>query len=79
MKHMTKIPIEKATTPFNGAEVLTNRWWSVLDGCIFIYRDVSPQCNSQKEISEMLTKKLFPGGESVFLPVVYIKRRDILE
>jgi hypothetical protein len=73
---ITKIPLEKAQTPFNGAEVMTDRYWVVEDGCILFWNKYSPQCNSQKSVAEYIQKKLYPSGSVMFLPVVYTIRDD---
>lgn len=72
-KLLTAIPVEKATTPFDGAYVYANRWWIVRDGCVLFFCKFAPQCNPNKEITERLRDRLYPGAEVRFLPVVFAK------
>lgn len=74
-KYITKIPIEKAITPFDGAIVIADRWWTVVDECILFYKETRPQCNSHKEVAEHLNKRLYPNAECRFIPVVYVEHR----
>ena len=74
MDRVTKIPIEEATTPREGARVYKDRYWTVLDECILLYDGFAPQCNPNKDIAELVGKKLYPNSdirfiETVFLPV----------
>lgn len=71
LKHITKVPIEKATKPFDGAIVIANRYWIVIDDCILFYRKHSPQCNSQLAVVESIKKRLYPDAEIRFLECVY--------
>lgn len=71
----TKVPLEKALKPFDNALVLTDRWWVVVDNCILFYRGYSPQCNSQKEITELSMRRLYPKAEAVYFPVIYVEHR----
>jgi len=70
---LTKIPIEKAQTPFEGAQVMINRYWVVEDGCILFWNKYSPQCNSNERIAQDIQKRLYPEGSVKFLPVVYVE------
>ncbi len=74
LKLCKKIPLEKATTPVDGAEVMANRYWVVVDECILLYRGVAPQCNGNKEVADSIQKKLYPDGKVLHLPVVYVDR-----
>jgi len=74
-KLLTKVPIEKATTLFDGARVYANYWWVVRDGCILFFRKFAPQCNKNREITERLRDKLYPGADVQFLPVVFREDR----
>lgn len=76
MKDMTKIPLEVATHPFEGAIVYMNRYWVVLDDSILIYKDFSPQCNRNKRLVEKSLQPLYPGAEVRFLEVVYLDLLD---
>ena len=74
MNKITKVTIEKATTPFNGAMVMTNRYWIVIDDCILFFgKNKSPQCNSDQRLAEYINKRLYPEASVKFLPVVYIE------
>ena len=74
-KIITKVPITTAIMPFDGAMVIANRWWTVIDNCILFYRGRSPQCNSEEAVSRCLTKKLYPGADCIFIPIVYVEHR----
>jgi hypothetical protein len=72
LKDCKKIPIEKATaTPTNGGtyELLVNRYWQVVDGCILLFRGFSPQCNENKSITERLSGGV---GDVMFLERVWL-------
>ena len=71
-KDLTKIPIEQATKPFEGAVVYMNRWWIVVDENILLYKKYSPQCNKDRRVVEKGLQKLYPGSEVKFLEVVYL-------
>jgi len=75
MKDITMVPIAKATAPFDGAMVMANRWWTVIDGCILFYRGDRPQCNSQKEVVQHNNKRLYPNATIEFIPIVYVEHR----
>jgi len=66
-----KIPISKAIVPFTGAQVWVNYYWVVVDECILFYKRTAPQCNSNKELTERVRDKLYPGAEVRFIPLVY--------
>lgn len=70
---ITKIPIEKAIIPFDGAKVMTDRYWIIEDESILFWNKYSPQCNSQKEIAESIQKKIYPNGSVRFLPIIYVE------
>lgn len=72
-KLLTRIPISKATQPFDGALVIANRYWTVVDGCILFYRKKSPQCNSDRRLVEHTNKRLYPTATVEFLPVVFVE------
>lgn len=71
-KDFTKIPIDIATQPFEGAVVYMDRYWIVQDGCILLYKKYSPQCNKDERVVERSLKKLYPGSEVKFLKTVYL-------
>jgi hypothetical protein len=73
---ITKIPIEKAITPFEGAYVMLDRYWVVEDGCILFWNKYSAQCNSQERIAQDIQKRIYPEGSVRFLPIVYVERDD---
>jgi hypothetical protein len=75
-KLLTKIPIEKATKPFDGARVYADKWWIVMDGCVLFYRGRSPQCNANEDIAKRLRDRLYPGAEVHQLAVVFAEDRD---
>lgn len=72
MGEYTRIPVEKAMKPFDGARVLTNRWWVVVDECLLFYRGFSPQCNAIESITKRLAA-IHPSGEVRFLETAYVK------
>lgn len=79
-KDLVFISLEKATTPFDGAIAMTNRFWSICPerGLIFWKPkgrkgSGSPQCNSDERMSKHLNEKLYPWAETKFVPVVYIE------
>lgn len=67
------VPLEKATIPPPGLiEHIHNRWWVVhpQKGLVF-WKGWSPQCNSNKEITERIWKGMYPWAEIQFIPSVY--------
>ena len=70
-KHMTRVPIDKAVKPFDGAYVYCDRWWTVENDCILFYRG-SPQCNADRRIAESFRDRMYPGADVRLLPVVYM-------
>lgn len=67
---------EELTTPKEGHVVKVDRWWAFLPGQGFIYfspdgRHWTPQCNSNRAITEALIRQVYPGAEAVFVPVAY--------
>ncbi len=75
------VPLAVATTPKTGP-CLCDHWWSVHPekGLAFWAQltgyarseEPSPQCNRSESTARLLTAKLHPGHEVVFLPVVYL-------
>ena len=74
-KLLTKIPLEKALKPFDGASVMLNRFWIIEDECILFYNKYSAQCNSDSTIAESIRKRIYPDARILFLPVVYVEGR----
>ena len=74
----TKVPVSEATNippSCQFVEVFRDRYWAVtIDGCLLWYKGNSPQCNSNRAVTEHLTKGLgHPGADVLFLPLVYRK------
>lgn len=67
-----KIKVEEAILPKDGWTVLTNRWWIVKDECVMLFKGWSPQCNSEKKISESIRDKIYPGAVVRFLEAVFV-------
>lgn len=60
--------------PFDGAEVVTNRWWITHpEKGLPVFRQHSPQCNSSEAIARRIAE-MYPWAEVKFLPVAYIRR-----
>lgn len=79
-KKLNFISIEKATTPFEGAYIMKDRYWSICPdrGLIFFKPDKrrgygSPQCNSQEATAIALNEKLYPWSGVAFIGVVYLE------
>lgn len=77
IKNCILVPLEEVTIPKEGHEVLMNRWWVTINDKAVIYVgpdscSYSPQCNSVKEITERIIKKIYPECTDVFVPVAYI-------
>lgn len=75
MKRVTKIPLDKVQTPFDGAKVVTKMWWVVLDGCVLLWRGWAMQCNKNREIAAKVGEKLYPGSTVQFIDVAYLPER----
>jgi hypothetical protein len=68
-----KLPVEKVTAPPTESgyyELLTNRYWQVVDNCILLYRGFAPQCNENRSIVARLTGDV---GEVVYLERVWLR------
>lgn len=67
-----RMSLSDLTTPKGGRIVMTDRWWVVTeDEHVLFYRSYgSPQCNSNKAITERLAPSA--GGKPVFVPVAYV-------
>lgn len=76
-----EIPIDGLCTPRDG-DTLTNRWWVVGETGAFVHkrfpkqRGVSPQCNSDRRVAEVIQRKLYPDAELLFIPVAYVGHHD---
>jgi len=69
---LTKIPVETARIPKDGYVVYKDRHWVVMNDCILLFRNRSPQCNYDKGIAEMVQKKLYPDATVQFIEFVYL-------
>lgn len=74
------VPLSEATKPKDG-ECLTNRWWVYKpdEGILFVKVakvNYSPQCNSNKIITEGIRDKLYPGHDIRYVEVVYLGHRS---
>lgn len=70
-----RIPIDFATREPDrdgSYKLLTNRYWQVVDECILLYKGFSPQCNSNKSITDRLSAGV---GETRFIGKVWLKCR----
>ncbi len=69
-----KVPIESILSSFDGARVITDCWWCVLDEHVMFHRQAgTPQCNSIKDIACRVGQKLYPGCEIRFIAVAYVE------
>lgn len=68
------VPVHIAVTPKEG-HCWVDRWWAVHPEhgvAFYISGDlISPQCNKNREITEMVIKKILPGCVAQHLPVVF--------
>ncbi|RLI66842.1 MAG: hypothetical protein DRO67_00265 [Candidatus Asgardarchaeum californiense] len=71
LNNYTKIPVEEAIIPKNGSTVYVDKYWCIVDNCVLFYRDVAPQCNSNREIAERVAEKLYPEATVQFIPRIY--------
>ncbi len=68
-----RIPLAEAAAEPSGSgyyELLADRYWQVIDGCILMFDGWAPQCNSSESITKRLTGDV---GEVRFLPRVWLK------
>jgi hypothetical protein len=84
---ITFLPLDQATEPNTGGiyELWRDCWWSHLPGRgLLLYRYApraapSPQCNSNRAISERFTRELYasiwPEIEVIQVPRVYLPHR----
>lgn len=71
---LSYVKIETASQPISGLnECIKDSWWMHHPerGLIFYDKQMSPQCNKNKLISEMVQKRLYPWADIVFVPFVY--------
>lgn len=69
----TKMKISDLQTPKPGRLVYGPSWWIVTDDdCVLFFRKHSPQCNSNKLVSEHLRDKLYPGLEVRFIEHAFL-------
>jgi len=74
-KH-TFIPIAEAQTPRDG-RCMVDRWWIITDNQeIILWRGFSPQCNQNEAIARDLQEQVWPDGDVMHLPVVYLRHRQ---
>ena len=79
-----EIPIEDVTTPKQGQMVIVNHWWVTRNNCVLgfkIYGKKSrvrptPQCNTNKLITERLINRIYKDCDAIFLPVAYWENYD---
>lgn len=69
-KKLIFIDVEEIRTPKDGFIVLLDRWWALKEGKVILF-DNMPQCNKDKEIAEMVSKKLY-SGTVIFISIAYI-------
>jgi len=73
------VHLNLAEKPRDG-ECLVERYWVFRAGKgIAFHRTpgtnfVSPQCNSNRRLVELLIKKLYPGHDIMLVPIVYLGR-----
>lgn len=68
---LTYIPHDVAHVPRDG-ECRVNRWWIVHpEKGLAVWKNVSPQCNSSREIVESLLEN-YPGHELRWMGLVFL-------
>jgi hypothetical protein len=78
------VPLERAATPVDGRCVVA-RWWAMhpakgLAFCAAVElhrvddgdRRAAPQCHSDEALARLLSQRLYPGHDVVFVPVVFL-------
>jgi hypothetical protein len=79
MARLLAVPLDELATPRDG-EVLTDRWWVVRDGGALFHQHYghgwSPQCNSDRRVTEMIQAKLYPDDEIMQVPAAYVGHPD---
>lgn len=74
----TWLTVEEISQPrSHTCDVIRDAWWSQReDGKVALYRRVFPQCNSSRQIAEMVGEKHFPGyAGTVFIPYAFVSHR----
>lgn len=79
LKHFTFVRAELLTEcPTHGqVEVIADSWWTMRGEEIAFYRGSSPQCNSNKVISDRVSKIYSWCTEVRFIPRVYLPFHDV--
>ena len=71
VKKCTFYTVEEISTPKDNTECHCNKWWALSsEGKVIIWDKYRPQCNSNKDIATMISKKLY-SGDVVLIPVAY--------
>jgi hypothetical protein len=70
------VSIESVTEPKGGmVEVLLNHWWLTNEaGDVCLYRGSAPQCNPNRQISEVLLPRTPGATDMVLIPVAFLRR-----
>jgi hypothetical protein len=76
------VPLEELQKPKTGYEVLVDFWWIVHPdkGAVFYQRNIqkknlgSPQCNRDKNVTELVHSRLYTDMEIRQIPLAYILR-----
>lgn len=72
-KKCTFYTVEEISTPKDGFVCMTDKWWALdSDGRVIIFDKYSPQCNSNKEITLTISKRMY-SGDVVFIPSAFIE------
>lgn len=70
------LPLDRATTPHEGAKVYVGRWWVHVPGKGLVFyksgRFLSPQCNPHRATVADIAGQNCPGAEVIRVPVVFI-------
>lgn len=75
MDRMVLVPVEdiKTRKPRVQHQVVFDSWWVVTPGNEVMFHDGrAPQCNTDKRISEMIRKKMYPECSLLFIEQAYI-------
>lgn len=72
---VTYLPLEQATAEPGGGtwDVYADSWWSYEPDKGLLFYGKSPQCNSNENISRMISKSHYPDAEVLFVPRVYVR------
>jgi hypothetical protein len=64
--------IKEIKTPKPRHECIINHWWALSeDGKVMTFEKYKPQCNINKNVTKMISKKLH-SGMMVFIPLAYV-------